>query len=852
MNKNILLESRKEYLLDNFERAMSEGWIEVYIQPVVRSSNGRVCEEEALARWDDPVLGVLNPNDIVPVLEEAGLIEKLDIYILEKVIEKIERQKEMGLYIVPTSINFSQLDFQSDCVVKKIDKIISASGIPKNIFSFEISENPCVTEKDKTINQLERLQKLGYGIEFDDFGSGDSSLLLANQIHFNSAKINLSLTRQILVNSNARILVTELVKMARALDIEIIVKGVEDKEQVDFLREIGCAKLQGFYFSKPLAVKHLEEFAESDRKFLKMENPKEADYYNTVDRVSLHEMSYVNESIKGTNAENGIIPMAIMEIDEYELSMMRLNKECQTFIDKNFPNCTDKNRVVLSAQEVFPGPYVVSSIKNSLKSEGNIIIDDRTPIGQTVHLMIKKIATNPENNKTAVLIAVISVGEKEKAIDTISYNYISRALSEDYIAMYFVNSETNGYVEYKSDGINRDVTFEYTGEDFFVDSHTNKNNKIYEEDQKMFNEIVTKENIIKNIEDHGSFSLTFRVNAGSTPRYVSLKAVKDRRDGKHFIIGVNSVDNQVKRQEKFREMQEERIYYSRIAALVGDFYAVYCVDLKDDSYTIYRTQLGADYVGTDRKGLDFFEETRRLVKTIIYPEDLNGFYDAIVKEKILDEIARNGSFNYEYRLMIEDRPAFFIYKAIIIKENDEEKLIVGLINIDAEVRKEREYAEKLSVAEDMAMKDELTGVKNKHAYTQAEETLEGQIAAGIVREYAIAVFDLNGLKYVNDTYGHIAGDNFIKEGCKIICDAFSHSPVYRIGGDEFAVIIKGADYTNLGFSMGYIEAKNNENRVSGGVTIAAGMAKGRDNQTIKQVFELADKKMYEKKTQMKY
>ncbi|MBR5635344.1 MAG: GGDEF domain-containing protein [Pseudobutyrivibrio sp.] len=852
MNKNILLESKKEYLLENFERALNEDWIDVYIQPVVRSSNGRVCEEEALARWDDPVLGVLNPNDIVPVLEEAGLIAKLDLYILEKVIEKMKRQIEMGLYIVPTSINFSQLDFQSGSVVKKIDEIISASGISKNIFSFEISENSSLTEKDKTICQLERLQKLGYGIEFDDFGSGDSSLLLANQIHFNSAKINLSLTRQILVNSNAKILVTELVKMARALDIEIIVKGVEDKEQVDFLREIGCAKLQGFYFSKPIAVKDLEKFAENDKQFLKMENPKEAEYYNTVDRVSLHEMSYVNESIEGTAVENGIIPMAIMEIDEYELSMMRLNKECQVFIDKNFPNCADKNRVVLSAQEEFPGAYTVSAIKKSLKSGGNIIIDDRTPIGQTVHLMIKKIATNPETNKTAVIIAVISVGEKEKTIDSLSYNYISRALSEDYIAMYFVNIETNAYVEYKSDGLNRDVTIEYSGTDFFEDSHVNKNHKIYEEDQQMFNEIVTKENIIKNIEDHGSFSLTYRVNAGSTPRYVRLKAVKDRRDGKHFIIGVNSVDNQIKQQERFVAMQEERIYYSRIASLVGAFYAVYCVDLNDNSYTIYKTQSGDNYISTNRKGLDFFEETRRLVKEIIYPDDLKGFYKAIVKEKILDTIAKKGSFEYEYRLMIEGKPRFFRYKAIIIKENEEEKLIVGLIDIDDEVRKEKEYVENLSMVEDMAMKDELTGVKNKHAYARAEERLEVQIAAGTLREYAIAVFDLNGLKYVNDTYGHIAGDNFIKEGCKIICDAFPHSPVYRIGGDEFAVIIEGTDYSNLGFSMGYIEAKNNENRVSGGVTIAAGMAKGGDDLTIKQVFEQADKNMYKKKAQMKY
>ena len=147
MKKNILLESRKEYLLDNFDRALQDGWIEVYIQPVVRSSTGKVCEEEALARWDDPVLGVLNACDFVSVLEEAGLISQLDLYILDKVIEKMQVQKKMGTDIVITSINFSQLDFQQGNIVKEIDNKISKAGISKDRFAFEVSENPSIVEK---------------------------------------------------------------------------------------------------------------------------------------------------------------------------------------------------------------------------------------------------------------------------------------------------------------------------------------------------------------------------------------------------------------------------------------------------------------------------------------------------------------------------------------------------------------------------------------------------------------------------------------------------------------------------------------------------------------------------------
>lgn len=850
MKKNILLESRKEYLLDNFERALQEEWIEVYIQPVVRSSTGRVCEEEALARWDDPVLGVLNPCDFVPVLEEVGLISKLDLYILDKVIEKMQSQIMMGLDVVTTSINFSQLDFQQGTIAKEVNNRIVKSGISKDRFAFEVSENSLIVEKNNTINQLERLQKYGYRIEFDDFGNGDSSLLLSNQLRFDVVKINLSLTRQILENDRAKIFITELVKMANALDIETIVKGVENQAQVDFLKEIGCAKLQGYYYSRPISVKQLEKFAMDDTQFLGLENLKEAAYYDNVDKVSLHELTVAKDNNKDLN--NNCMPMAILEIDDANVSFMRCNNCFKEFMYENFPNFIKLYEKRVVTHKEFPSAYVLGCIKRCARTGENIIIDDRTPEGVTVHLMLQHISCNSENNRTAVLFAILSTGEKYNKITSLSYNYISRALSEDYVAMYFVDIETNHYVVYHADGVNRDVTVENQGDDFFLDSNVDHDNKIYEEDREMFNEMVTKENILKNIEENGSFSITYRTNTADGTKYICLKAVKDRKDGKHIIIGINNVDGQVKQQEKFKQIQTERMYYSRIAALVGDFYAVYCVDLNDNSYTIYKTEQSIDYVGINRDGKDFFEEARRVGKNVIYQEDQRGFNEAIVKEKVLESIARTGSFEYEYRLMINDKPTFFRYKAIIINENDEEKLIVGLINIDAEIKKEKEYAENLSMVENLAIKDELTGVKNKHAYTQAEEVLNAQIEGGTVKEYAIAVFDLNGLKYVNDTYGHAAGDEYIKAGCKIICDAFSHSPVYRIGGDEFSVIIQGEAYNNIGYSMGYIESKNHENKVLGGVTIAAGLARGDSKIPLSQVFEQADSNMYDKKKQMKY
>ena len=133
----------------------------------------------------------------------------------------------------------------------------------------------------------------------------------------------------------------------------------------------------------------------------------------------------------------------------------------------------------------------------------------------------------------------------------------------------------------------------------------------------------------------------------------------------------------------------------------------------------------------------------------------------------------------------------------MVEEEEGPRLIVGLNDIDAQVRQEEETERRLAQAQAQANTDALTGVKNKHAYLEAEERLNGLIANHKAPPFAIAVMDVNDLKMVNDTDGHQAGDEHLRSACKVVCDVFKHSPVFRIGGDEFAVIAQGEDYSNL-------------------------------------------------------
>lgn len=187
----------------------------------------------------------------------------------------------------------------------------------------------------------------------------------------------------------------------------------------------------------------------------------------------------------------------------------------------------------------------------------------------------------------------------------------------------------------------------------------------------------------------------------------------------------------------------------------------------------------------------------------------------------------------------------------MVEEAEGQRLIVGINDADRQIRQEKEYGRRLAQVQIQASKDALTGLKNRHAYFEAEAHMNRQIEDHCQPPFAIVMLDVNDLKKVNDTAGHQAGDQYLRNACKIICDIFKHSPVYRIGGDEFAVICQGRDYADLEDLIGKIyEYNRNASRV-GDVTIACGMARFEDDVCVASVLERADHRMYENKKTMK-
>ncbi len=176
-------------------------------------------------------------------------------------------------------------------------------------------------------------------------------------------------------------------------------------------------------------------------------------------------------------------------------------------------------------------------------------------------------------------------------------------------------------------------------------------------------------------------------------------------------------------------------------------------------------------------------------------------------------------------------------------------LIHTFVGMDLSVEREK----KIKLAHQKAYRDALTGVKNKLAYLEALKDIEIRLAEGSLNEYGVVVFDLNDLKEVNDTLGHAEGDEYIKEASHTICQLYKHSPVFRIGGDEFVVILMDEDYENRERLRESFENIMDENKKAGKVVVSDGMAvyiSGRD-ESYNDVFKRADSVMYRRKQMLK-
>lgn len=271
------------YITRKIDEALEKEWVEAYYQPVVNPLTGRISGFEALARWNDPEWGLLSPASFIGALEESWLLYKLDLYIIEKVCRHIARSRELGISSVPVSVNLSRHDLELPELHEKINAILDSFNLEHEMLAIEITESALIDSEQVIQDNIGQFHRDGYQVWLDDFGSGYSSLNAVQNYDFDVLKIDMQFLRN--QNEKTPVILSDIVDMAKRTGMLALSEGVETREDYDFLKEIGCNFIQGYYIARPLPAKECYRFIR-DHGYLE-ETKEDRKFYRTIGRVNI-------------------------------------------------------------------------------------------------------------------------------------------------------------------------------------------------------------------------------------------------------------------------------------------------------------------------------------------------------------------------------------------------------------------------------------------------------------------------------------------------------------------------------------------------------------------------------------
>ena len=255
-----------ERLLEDVDAAIEEGQFQVYYQPKfnIRGERPRLAGAEALIRWQHPEYGMVSPGIFIPLLEDNGLIQRLDEFVWRTAARQIRAWRDALGVTVPVSVNVSRIDMYDPHLVETIRAIVTDNGLEPRDYLLEITESAYTEDSEQIINTAKALRSLGFRVEMDDFGTGYSSLNMLSSLPIDALKLDMKFIRNAQADRRDVRMLELMVDIARYLGVPVIAEGVETEEQLHMLRELGCDMVQGYYFSRPVPAEEFIRFIQEE------------------------------------------------------------------------------------------------------------------------------------------------------------------------------------------------------------------------------------------------------------------------------------------------------------------------------------------------------------------------------------------------------------------------------------------------------------------------------------------------------------------------------------------------------------------------------------------------------------
>ena len=729
-----------EQLLEDFQNALKEKQFQVYYQPKfdIRLDTPVLASAEALIRWKHPKLGMISPGVFIPLLEDNGLIQQLDYYVWQEAAVQVRRWKDAFGVTVPVSVNVSRIDMHDPELINIFKTIIEENGLSTTEYHLEITESAYTDDSVRIIDTVKQLRRLGFRIEMDDFGSGYSSLNMLSTLPIDALKLDMKFIRTAFTGRKDTRMIELIIDIASYLKVPVIAEGVETEEQMRTLKLLGCDYVQGYYFSRPVPPEEFETFIRSAPKTLK-------------------------ETVAAQAPK------------------------------------TEKTETAAREEAA------------------------------------------PEEDAEAKRLAELCG--------------IAQALSSDFESVYYVDLETESYTEFNAHG-SKALRIALSGVNFFAECQRNLGKVAFPEDREKMLSLMRKEEVAAAMKLIPVLTVDYRLLVNGNPEYYRLKIVRaDRTDERHVVIGVSNINGQKSyqraQQEKYEKIHMDSVTYGHIAqALAKDFFTIYYVNLDTNAFIEFSSAEKYRELQIETNGIDFFESCLHFVPITVHEEDVDKVLYVLNKENMLRELEKNGSVSTSYRLILSGEAVYVNLRAILMedKRDGQRHAVVAICNIDAQMKRDQEFAE----AQEAAMRDALTGVKNRRAFVKAEKEINAAIADGKCDSFALAVcgvMDVDGMLAAGETE---RAERTLTEACGLICDMFRHSPVYRLGEDQFTVIMRNRDLRDKDRLLEQLQVAVDENRKQGGAALATGIAHFDPavDASLQSVVERANIAMYENRLEL--
>lgn len=250
---------REKAINDAMENALAKGQFTVYLQPKYSLKDSCMVGAEALVRWIHPEWGFMSPEEFIPLFEKNGFISKLDQYVWEMVCAQLRDWQKSGYPVPVISVNVSRSDIYQSDLVETLLKITQKYGVEPKYLHLEITESAYAENPGQIIGTVEKLRRLGFVIEMDDFGSGYSSLNMLSRMNLDILKLDMKFIQNEITKSEQHSILNDIISMAHRIHLSVVAEGIETREQMSRLQSMGCDYAQGYFFAKPMTVSEFEK-----------------------------------------------------------------------------------------------------------------------------------------------------------------------------------------------------------------------------------------------------------------------------------------------------------------------------------------------------------------------------------------------------------------------------------------------------------------------------------------------------------------------------------------------------------------------------------------------------------------